>query len=79
MIEGDDDIDFYVNAKERNKLIEILRKNNIDVNLDLKVNQNKSFLQIARKINDKNLIADFYFYEEQILIYFDNNTNSNSR
>lgn len=66
LIEGDDDIDFYVNAKERNKLIEILRKNNIDVNLDLKVNQNKSFLQIARKINDKNLIADFYFYEDDL-------------
>ena len=66
LIEGDDDVDFYVNLIHRDNLISKLRKKDIDVNLDLKVNQNKSFLQICRNINNKNLITDFYFYEDNL-------------
>lgn len=66
LIEDDDDIDFYVNINEREKLIQILKDNFIDVDLDLKVNKNKSFLQIKREINNKDAIVDFYFYEEDV-------------
>ena len=66
LIENDDDIDFYVNIKEREKLIQILKNNFIEVDLDLKVNKNKSFLQIKREINNKDAIVDFYFYEDDI-------------
>jgi len=63
LIEGDDDIDLYINIKHRNELINILRENLINVDLDLSVHKNQSFLQVKRIINNKNLICDFYFYE----------------
>tara|TARA_B100001057_G_scaffold316076_1_gene316220 strand:+ start:219 stop:869 length:651 start_codon:yes stop_codon:yes gene_type:complete len=63
LIEGDDDIDLYVNINQRNELINILRKNSVKVNLDLEVNKNESFLQVRRQINSKNVLCDFYFYE----------------
>lgn len=66
LIDGDDDIDFYVNLKDRSKLIENLRNNNIEVDLTLSVNRNNHFLQIKRIVKQKVLIADFYFYETDI-------------
>ena len=66
LIDGDDDIDFYVNLKDRFKLIENLKNNNIEVDLTLSVNKNNHFLQIKRVFNKKILITDFYFYETDI-------------
>ena len=66
LIDGDDDIDFYVNLKDRFKLIENLKNNNIEVDLTLPVNKNNYFLQIKRVFNKKILITDFYFYETDI-------------
>ena len=66
LIEGDDDIDFYVNLKERERLIKNLKDNKVEVNLNIKVNRNESFLQISRIINGKNFICDFYFYEDNL-------------
>ena len=66
LIKNDDDIDFYVNIKERNKLIKILKDNSINVDLELKVNKNKSFLQVKREINSKSAIVDFYFFEDDL-------------
>jgi len=66
LIDGDDDIDFYVNLKDRFKLIENLKNNNIEVDLTLSVNKNNYFLQIKRVFNKKILITDFYFYETDI-------------
>ena len=66
LIEGDDDIDFYVNSKDRDQLISNLIENNINVDLNLSVNKNKSFLQVKRESNSKNLITDFYFYEKDL-------------
>jgi phosphorylcholine metabolism protein LicD len=66
LIDGDDDIDFYVNLKDRSKLIDNLKNNNIEVDLTLSVNKNNHFLQIKRVVNNKVLIADFYFYETDI-------------
>ena len=66
LIDGDDDIDFYVNLKDRSKLIDNLKNNNIKVDLKLSVNKNNHFLQIKRVVDNKVLIADFYFYETDI-------------
>lgn len=66
LIENDDDIDIYVNIKHRKKLIELLKNNNIDVDLNLKVNKSESFLQVTRLLNNKNTVIDFYFFEDDI-------------
>jgi len=66
LIEGDDDVDFYINLKNRNELIKVLIKNNIDVDLSLSINKTDYFLQIKRNFNNKNLICEFYFYDDQI-------------
>jgi phosphorylcholine metabolism protein LicD len=63
LIEGDDDVDFYVNINEREKLISILKLNFIVVDETLSVNKNKSFLQVFRFYNDVKFIIDFYFYD----------------
>ena len=63
LIKNDDDIDIYINIKDRNKVIEILKKNSVIVDLKLSVNKEKCFLQVKRTINNKNAIIDFYFYD----------------
>lgn len=68
LIEGDDDIDFYVNIKDREKLINLLTQNNVKIDFELKINKGKYFLQIKRLINNDVTIADFYFYESDIEI-----------
>ena len=64
IIKNDDDIDLYINIKERERLIKILKENFVIVDLNLSVNKTKYFLQVNRVINDKNAIIDFYFYED---------------
>ena len=66
LIDGDDDIDFYINLKNRDQLINDLKINNIEVDLSLSVNKNKSFLQVKRIIQNEVLITDFYFYESDV-------------
>ena len=66
LIDGDDDIDFYVNHKNRDQLINDLKINHIDVDLSLSVNRNESFLQVKRVVNNEILITDFYFYEDDV-------------
>ena len=66
LIEEDDDIDFYVNFKDRDQLIDNIKKKNIVVDLTLSVNKSKYFLQLKREVNNKILITDFYFYQENI-------------
>ena len=66
LIDGDDDIDFYINLKNRDQLINDLKTGNIDVDLSLSVNKNKSFLQVKRVVQNEILITDFYFYESNI-------------
>ena len=65
IIKNDDDIDIYINIKDRNKLIKILKKNSVYADLNLSVNKTRYFLQAYRKINNKNAVIDFYFYENK--------------
>ena len=68
IIKNDDDIDIYINIKEKNELIKILNKNSVIADLNLSVNKTKYFLQAYRVVNNKNAVIDFYFYESD----FDN-------
>ena len=66
LIDGDDDLDFCVNLKERSNIINTLIENNIDVKLDLDVNKDKHFLQVSRKIDGIELPVDLYFFEDNL-------------
>ena len=63
IIEGDDDIDFYVNINHRDSLIKKLKSNFLIIDESNPDNQNNSFLQVFRKFEDKIFVIDFYFYE----------------
>jgi phosphorylcholine metabolism protein LicD len=43
LIKNDDDIDILINLKDRDKLIEILKKNSVIVDFNLSVNKEKCF------------------------------------
>ena len=62
LIRDDDDIDFYVNIKDRRKLIKLLLKKKIDVILNKKPNTTNYFLQVNLKHNKQQTKIDFYFY-----------------
>lgn len=66
LIKNDDDIDFYINIKERSKLIAILKKNSVNIDFNLSINKEKCFLQAYRVINNKIAVIDFYFYENSL-------------
>ena len=55
LIEGDDDIDLYVNINHRDELINILQENSVDIDLNLSVNKNRSFLQVKRIVEKKDV------------------------
>ena len=66
IIQGDDDIDFYVNIKDRDDLIKKLKLNSIIINENHPVNKTKYFLQAFRNDEDKLFVIDFYFYETDV-------------
>ena len=61
LIENDDDIDFYVNIRERNKIINILQDIGFCINI-----HNEYFIQALRLIDDNETFSDFYFYEDDL-------------
>lgn len=64
-IEGDDDIDFYVNINDQEKIHQILKDNKIIVDYSLWPNDTKYFNQVEFILNNKKLRADFYYYEKE--------------
>ena len=63
LIEEDDDIDIYVEIKNRLELLKILDRAEIQYNLEVYPNTSPFFLQISRKVNNEIGLIDFYFYE----------------
>ena len=53
-------------VKDRNKLINSLKINNIEVDLTAAHNKDIHFLQVKRVLEEKILFTDFYFYENDI-------------
>ena len=66
IIEGDDDIDFYINIKHRSDLIKKLKANSIKVDQKISFNTTDSFLQVYREYNNKIFFVDFYFYDSEL-------------
>ena len=62
IIQNDDDIDFYVDILERQKLINLLKKN-FKLDLNIWPNNTNFFLQAQFLINDNKIPVDFYLYE----------------
>tara|TARA_B100001250_G_scaffold300705_1_gene262385 strand:- start:187 stop:810 length:624 start_codon:yes stop_codon:yes gene_type:complete len=61
IIEGDDDVDFLVDYKNKNKVLEIIKKNK-KFKLNHK-NSSKYFTQFMNNKNGLDTFIDFYFYE----------------
>ena len=60
LIEHDDDIDFYVNIIEKNKIVYMLQDMDFFISI-----HNKYFIQAVRRIEDTETFSDFYFYEDE--------------
>ena len=65
IIKNDDDVDIYINLKDRKKLLSVI--NETDFNIDYNATENKSdfFLQLTKKLDGNNTsYVELYFYEE---------------
>lgn len=63
-IKGDDDVDFYVNTKDRDALITKLNELDIEIELDFP-NNTQHFLNVQKDFGDHKLSADFYFFDAE--------------
>ena len=65
IIENDDDIDLYVNKKDRNKIINQLSSSDFEINLTSWPNNTDCFLQFTRTIESVKTHIDIYLYENK--------------
>lgn len=64
VIEGDDDIDFYVPLRERSRLIARLAEHGVSIDCEQWPNHTPYFLQARREIAGSEVLADFYMFED---------------
>lgn len=64
LIEGDDDIDFYVPMRERSQLIARLAEHRVFIDFRKHPNNTPYFLQARRVIGGGEVLADFYLFED---------------
>lgn len=64
VIEGDDDIDFYVPMRERSRLITLLSEHGVSIDCEEEPNNTPYFLQARREIAGSEVLADFYLFED---------------
>lgn len=81
-IKGDDDVDFYVNANDRDALIQKLTELDIEIKPDFP-NNSPHFLNVQKDFGDHKLSADFYFFDaesddEYLLEYWNFTANWNN-
>ena len=62
-IEGDDDIDCYVDISNQSKLINALGENGITINRSVPWNQTEHFFQVFVETDLGLTAVDFYFYD----------------
>ena len=62
-IDGDDDVDFYVNQNDYFLIVEILQKLDFKICFEDTPNHTKYFIQANGKIQDHIIRVDFYFYD----------------
>lgn len=63
LIDGDDDIDFWVDQHDRSAVIAALAGSPLEIDLSAPTNQSPHFLQSSRKIDGVKTFVDFYFFE----------------
>jgi len=66
MIEGDDDIDIYVNSKDREQILTHLKSSDFNVDLESWPNNTPYFLQATRYVEGIKTLVEFYFYEDEV-------------
>ena len=65
IIKNDDDVDIYINIKDRDKLISVINETEFEIDYNSPQNQTKFFLQIYKKIRENVFsYVELYFYEE---------------
>jgi len=64
LIEGDDDVDIYVNGRERQELLARLASAGLAPDMTDAQNATPYFLQIRREIDGETVLLDFYLYED---------------
>jgi len=69
-IAGDDDVDFYVNKKDRLKVLKIFKNLKIKIDFNKWPNHTDFFNQIEFVQNGKKLRADFYFFDGESDKYY---------
>ena len=61
-IDGDDDIDFYVHARDREALLAAIKAANFGKSINIIEDTTPYFLSVSRTVDDEDGIVDFYFY-----------------
>ena len=65
IIKNDDDVDIYINIKDRDKLFSVINETEFEIDYTSPQNQTKFFLQIYKKIRENVFsYVELYFYEE---------------
>ena len=62
-IKGDDDVDFYVNKIDFDKVCNALLSIGVNINHNAWPNHTKNFIQVNDNIDEKEIRVDFYFYD----------------
>ena len=62
-IEGDDDVDFWVEKSKRSDVISLLENTPFEIGFADDNNHSEHFLQATRQVGNTTTYVDFYFYE----------------
>jgi hypothetical protein len=69
-IAGDDDVDFYVNKKDYTFIKTMLSQMGISINYDIWPNHTEYFIQANAILENMEIRADFYFYDNECDLHF---------
>jgi len=65
-IEGDDDVDFYVNQIYYKRIRDLLASLGFNLDYSLAPNNTKYFIQVNGHLNNIEIRVDFYFYDSNL-------------
>ena len=65
VIPGDDDIDIYIDSRDRGKLVKLLEQQGMEFDTTIKPNHTQYFLQTQRRVESEIGLIDFYFFDSQ--------------
>ena len=65
IIKNDDDVDIYINLKDRERVISVLNETYFKIDYNSTENKSDFFLQLTKKFDENNVsYVELYFYEE---------------